>query len=403
MSRIRSGALALSFVVVALVACETPEHPKNAQAADQLCGPPCERIAQCNAKTDKAKCIDTCKSTINPRVALFSDAYIADQRACSEKETCGHDVAGSISACRKLARTRFEPTALAKDYCSKAHERDVTCGFGARDTAHCLYNMKMYSEETLGRLVTCLDDPCNHYGKCIAAVVGPDNLELSDEERVELGKHGAIPTAQTSVALAGKTVVYNEATTPVAGAKICVHGDASVPCATSGADGAFSIALPTTTDVTLEVIGPKPDFAQVLVGYPAHANDTSGLTVGIPRMSLLAKRYAAAGATYPDASTGSIFATATASKVGTVDPRTVTMRLDPKGADAHYTESTKTEGLPKFHSALFTGVTPGTTKVVFEGLPCVPAYGALPTDRNDTVSVVVAPGFETEVYARCGE
>lgn len=395
--------LALLVSVVAVVACETPEHPRNADAADQLCGPMCARVSQCNSKLDKTKCMTACEAKTSPRVAYYSDAYIADQRACSDKQACGPDVAASIAACRKLARARFEPSAAAKDFCSKVHERDVSCGLGAVDTAHCLFHAKNFSDETLGRLTGCLDDPCGHYGKCIAAVVGPDNGDVSDEEREELYRHGEIPTTPALVSLSGKTIVFGDHSTPVVGAKICVHADASVPCVTSGTDGTFSIALPATKDVALEIVGPQPDFSPILVGYPAHANDTSGIVIGVPRAALLSKRYATAGATFPDATTGSILATAIATKVGTVDPHAVTMRLDPKGAAAHDIESTKPEFAAKYHVALFTGVAPGTQHVVFEGLSCVPAFGALPTTQPNTVRVIVAPGFETEVYERCGD
>jgi hypothetical protein len=61
-------------------------------------------------------------------------------------------------------------------------------------------------------------------------------------------------SADTAATVAATGNITDRATfNPIAGASVCVVGNASLPCATTGSDGAYTLQVPANTDVSVSV------------------------------------------------------------------------------------------------------------------------------------------------------
>ncbi len=396
----------MTAVVLASSCAEAPEHPHNALAGDQICGPLCNKERECNPNFDQTSCMTRCKNKLSPRTIYWNDKIISDVADCSNKQACVPNTTEPIVACARDAQARFPASAAVRTFCEKAIEKDRLCGMGTNDLDHCIWGTKIYTDAILGQLTDCLDDPCRHYSRCTIAVLGDDAV-ASDKDRQAAFKASPVPQARTSVTVSGKIDVYGDNKTTVAGAKLCVHDDAKTPCAVSDDNGKFSLEVPAARDLAIEVVAPAPEFAPIVFGFSAHVADAPNYSIGVPRTAALVKRYGGFGVTYPDAATGFIRASAMVAKDLATNLDALTATLDPKSGGGPFLIAAASpppaDQKDVFHNVAFSNVAPGTVEISFgpSSLDCTPAFGAWSTGKPNTVRVPVIAGFETEVLQRC--
>lgn len=398
------------FIGLGLLCCEPPVHPKHEGAGDELCGASCSRQAACDRALDRKECVAKCESQISPRAIYYSETFLTELRACSERQSCSNDVKGDIRACEKDVRDRLAISPAAQAYCEKALAKDHVCGTGHMDTAHCSYNAKIYSDAILGQLSDCLDDPCKHYGRCTYAVLGEDRV-ADDRDRQTDFKNQVLAKARDTVGFSGKVVIFDENDAPIAGAKLCVVGEGQGSCTLTDDTGKFAIVIPAAKDLAITVDAPKPEFAPFVFGLSAKVKDATGWTVGVSRAATLVKRFAKYGMTYPNDAVGFMRVGVSTPKNATVDLSSANATITPTTGHGPFSFANAapdaSDGGVKAMRAknlYFSDLAPGTVEITIEPstLSCTPSFGALSSGKPNTVRAPVLAGYETGVYQRCG-
>jgi hypothetical protein len=400
---------AVSITLIALavpVACDRPVHPNDPGIPDAVCEPRCEREHACDPTIDVPGCVGNCEHRLSPRVIYHREDVVASERSCALGQTCIADVDRAISTCQADVWRRLEPSALDRAYCKRRVDRAFKCGDYRWNEDHCVFGTKGYTDAIIGQLDGCLDQPCPRYQRCELAVVGDDPF-WSDEDRVAEFHRNPVPQAgPATVMLRGRVATEGAGVVPgpVPDAEVCLADRRS--CTRADASGAFALAVAAHAEVAIAVVAPT--FGPRLVGVATTGHDIGGVGVDLLPDDGVRDRYVAMGATYPDASRGFIYATASAPEGSRTGLAGVTMAIAPSSgvgpsffSPGGEVEPARTE-TSTFSSGLFAAVTPGAVTLTMgpSSIQCVPRYGGWPAGPN-AVRVPVAAGFETRVSMRC--
>jgi hypothetical protein len=139
---------------------------------------------------------------------------------------------------------------------------------------------------------------------------------------------------------------------------VCLRGKAEAPCVTTDESGAFTLTAPAHEEFALTAAA--TGYGSRVVALETVGRDVENWSVTLVTDAALRARHVAAGATYPDASTGYVF-------------------------------------------GLLVNVAPGEAEITFgpESVTCVPSYGGWPSKRPNSVRIPVVAGFETRVTMQC--
>ena len=383
------------------IACDRPLHPNDPAIPDKLCEPRCQREHDCDGAIDVPSCVNHCEHLLSPRKIYYREDVVTSLRDCAQGQSCGGDIDRRIDACQADVRKRLEPSAAGHTYCQRLIERNFKCGDYRWDEDHCLYGTKVYTDAILDQLTDCLDQPCKHYGLCMVAVVGEDPV-VADRDRMAEYDRQPVPRAGSQTVMLQGAVV-REGKIPIAGATICA---AAENCATTLDSGAYSLVVPAHEEIAISVSA--VGFARLVLPLATVGQNVKSRDIVLAPDAVLQTRSAALGATYPDTTSGVIFATAQAPEGSPTGLEGITMRIEPASGRGPLFFTAASDPDPAraststWSSALFTDVTPGEVTLTF-GPPsviCVPFHGGWPSGPN-SVRVPIVAGFETRAVMRC--
>lgn len=402
----RCASLATWIALSVTSACDEPAHPNNPQIPAILCESRCRRENDCDAKVDFRSCVARCERYLTPRAIYDRMDLVEAFRACAAQQACVPEAGRAISECRADSFRRLEPSAAVRTYCQKAVEKDQRCGEASPDYDHCIYGNKVYSDVILRQMTACLDDhPCRTYGLCLVAVVGEDQA-IQDPDRQAAFRHKLLPdAAPASVTLQGR--VNSEGDAPIAGANVCIRNPDPGACVTTNEAGDFLLSVPGHQEFA--VSAQAPGFVGRLVALTSAGQDFNNWTIILPDEALGRARYSGFGATFPDAATGFVFATAHAPAGSRHGLEGVTMVLNPASGKGPLFFNASSEPDPQrkatstWSSGMFANVQPGEVELTFgaESITCTPWYGGWPSKQANSVRIPIVAGFETRVTMNC--
>jgi hypothetical protein len=399
--------LTSALFVATIVACaKTPSDPT---IPDALCSPRCQRDHDCDPHVDVTDCVTKCEHLLSPRAVYWREDYVRQVRDCAQRQACAKDTDRAIAECVRDARRRLPPTPAAVDYCKVAVPNQTNCGIVDRSLAadydHCIQNHDLYSDAALHKLTDCEQEPCRTHAACYYDAVG-EGSALDNERAVrQLNNVRLQDAGSPTITVQGH--VHNESDGMMAGVSVCLR-DSQVPCSTSDATGAFAIDVPAHAEIALSFMADGYEARLVALATVGRNPDDLG-SITMPSAATEAARYAKAGVTGPDASTGTISVLARTPEGTRKGLEGVTVAIDPpsghgavylapEGAPDTSLTATSTNG-----SALIAGVSPGVVELTMgpTDVSCAPSFGGWPSNRPNSVRLPVIAGFATRLAMRC--
>ncbi|HEY1815903.1 MAG TPA: hypothetical protein VGG74_26315 [Kofleriaceae bacterium] len=221
----------------------------------------------------------------------------------------------------------------------------------------------------------------------LTVACGGNNSTSVDARAVD-----ASPDAHVTVVNETGTAVDQITGAPIASAQVCAYGLADPPCATTAADGTYSMAVPlpdTKTQIALVTtadgyLGRENDLAEDPASGELFWETTHGLYASADASTLFATD---AGFTYPSSSTGFIEIMVFPSSV-TGNAPSVTATISPTastpvygGSDGSATPDpalTATPGTADVGFVYFGDIAPGTYQITVQSANgmCTSLYGS---------------------------
>jgi hypothetical protein len=392
--------------MVVVAACEAPKHPSNPGAIDEICQPLCAKRQGCDASDEFASCMNRCRDFGSPRRIYWREDYIAAIRSCVARTACGpHMVRTLDRTCFDDSYASLSPTPLARAFCERRVERDRVCAKTTTSIDKCVEGDKVYTDAILTQMSQCLDDhPCKSYGRCLVAIVGPN--EFWDRDRWNQWSERPVPRPLPSKIRLEGAVKLDE-TIPIVGANVCVHEHPEIDCATTGVDGSFALDLPANQELAVTIRA--PGMASAVIGVQTATSNLLNWNVSLDKAEMIQARYRAFGANFPDEVTGFIRARGDApgDKRSGMEGLTMTIVLGsgkgPFYFDADSSPSPSRTSTSTWGAAVFANVTPGIVEILFspESVSCVPSASGWAGQASNRVRVPVLAGYETHVSLRC--
>jgi hypothetical protein len=194
----------------------------------------------------------------------------------------------------------------------------------------------------------------------------------------------------------------------IAGVTVCVYNHPELPCTTSDASGAFTIALPETAKTG--VLFDAPTHGSVLIAVETGVNDFSSEVITMEPTTELQAYFAAAGTPYPNPGDGFLWVRATAS--GSCCEPGATFSLSPaSGVGPFYADATGLENATlvattTYGLARFGALAPAASLEV--DVQCPPGkftqtsyFGWPVSGAPAKVDLPIVAGYETHVGFDC--
>ena len=142
----------------------------GAADVDFYCASACDKQVECDSKSDRDTCVNSCKTNNATSVSHLRADFVNALTECMNAADCKSLLTGE-SECAEKIIAKAAPSPAGEVFCAEYAKQGDKCGF-TRTESSCLEITKFYDDDSMSAAEACLNKACPAQDPCVLAAFG---------------------------------------------------------------------------------------------------------------------------------------------------------------------------------------------------------------------------------------